>query len=136
MWYASLAVPIIMNWNTKAKTRAGRGKSRDSIECQQRLAAWNKLPKKRGSSTNHSTNSSDITSRSRISQNVEYGTSQSRNDQLFSNDLMMLQGLQSSETPQQQHTPERTVRNSSSGDQSRKRKYEDPLGLLELTVLT
>lgn len=36
-----------MNWNTKAKTRAGRGRNKDDIENQQRLAAWNKLPKKK-----------------------------------------------------------------------------------------
>jgi hypothetical protein len=127
---ASFSVRAKMNWNTKAKTRAGRGKSRENIECQQRLAAWNKLPKKRGTSTNPGTNSSSITSRSRVSNDV----SQHRADQLLSNDLMMLQGLQPKEMPQQQHTPDRTMRNSSPGEQSRKRKFEDPLGLLEFTV--
>ena len=38
---------VVMNWNTKAKTRAGRGRSKDDIENQQRLAAWNKLPKRK-----------------------------------------------------------------------------------------
>lgn len=124
-----------MNWNTKAKTRAGRGKSRENIESQQRLAAWNKLPKRRGKDTNQSTNSSDVTSRARTSQDTVHGTNQHRRDQSLSNDLIMLQGLQSKEKPQRQHTPERRVQNSSSGEQSRKRKFEDPLGLLELTVI-
>lgn len=84
---------------------------------------------------NHGTNSSDVPSRPRISQDVDHGANQHRADQLLSNDLMMLQGLQSRERPQQQHTPERVVRKFSSGDLSRKRKFEDPLGLLELTVL-
>ena len=38
-----------MNWNTKAKTRVGRGKSKVDVENQQRLAAWNKSSKNRSS---------------------------------------------------------------------------------------
>lgn len=39
-----------MNWNTKAKTRVGRGKSKNDIENQARMSAHSKLPKFRSNS--------------------------------------------------------------------------------------
>lgn len=80
-----------MNWNTKAKTRVSRGKSKDSVENMQRLAAWNKAPNltSRKRSADHLIDYQPVRSVSA----VPYA---SKNDQEFgiSGDLLMLKDIQ------------------------------------------
>lgn len=113
-----------MNWNTKAKTRAGRGRSRDDLENQQRLAAWNKLPKRKinGRAMITITENSDMLPLNAV-------TAQ-RNQ--FSDDMLMLGSKVSEYRTQDDHLLfEQT---SSFKSPSKKEPSDDPLLLLEFTV--
>lgn len=121
-----------MNWTTKAKTRAGRGKSKADIENQQRLTARNKLPK--GKSTSEAvralTADKGITSSS-LFRPFSDGSS------VISSDLMMLQsstdGFVSQKLRPSQSQPllsRRPPKAALIND------MEDPLLLLEYTVIS
>jgi hypothetical protein len=118
-----------MNWNTKAKTRAGRGRNKDDTENQQRLAAWNKLPKKK---INGKAMTAAVAGNNELNIQGEgsYAVTVSRSQ--FSDDLLMLGS----------NVPEHESRDihlkygpSSSFDSPPKQMLsDDPLSLLELTV--
>ena len=120
-----------MNWTTKAKTRAGRGKSKADIENQLRLTARNKLPRRK--STSEAVRF--VTSNGIIPPASQFKPFSDRSSEL-SNDLMMLQNTSSSvalsklrpNRSEQQHN-RRTPKAVHIDD------TEDPLLLLELTVI-
>ena len=121
----------IMNWTTKAKTRAGRGKSKTDIENQLRLSARNKLPRRK--STSEAVRF--VKSNGTIPPASLFMPFSDRSSEL-SNDLMMLQNTSSSlalskrrpNQSEQQHL-RRTQKAVHIDD------TEDPLLLLELTVI-
>jgi hypothetical protein len=121
-----------MNWTTKAKTRAGRGKSKADIENQQRLTARNKLPK--GNSTSEAVRA--LTADKVITLSSLFRPFSDRSSEL-SNDLMMLQSSTDSFVSQK-------LRPSQSQPPLSRRPpkavnindMEDPLLLLEYTVIS
>lgn len=121
-----------MNWTTKAKTRAGRGKSKADIENQQRLTARKKLPK--GRSTSEAVRA--LTADKVITSSSLFRPFSDRRSEL-SNDLMMLQSSTDSFVSQ-------NLRPSQSQLQLSRRPpkadnindMEDPLLLLEYTVIS
>lgn len=118
-----------MNWTTKAKTRAGRGRSKADIENQQRLTARNKLPK--GKSTSEAVRALTADKASSLFRPFSDRSSE------LSNDLMMLQSSTDSFVSQK-------LRPSQSQPQLSRRPpkavnindMEDPLLLLEYTVIS
>ena len=131
-WIAGQIDTNSMNWTTKAKTRAGRGKSKADIENQQRLTARNKLPK--GKSTSEAVRA--LTADKVITSSSLFRPFSDRSSEL-SNDLMMLQsstgsfGSQKLRPPQSQ--PQLSRRPSKAVHMN---DMEDPLLLLEYTVIS
>jgi hypothetical protein len=120
---------VVMNWNTKAKTRASRGRNKDDIENQQRLAAWNKLPKRKN---NGKAMTTAVESNNALNVEAErsYAVTVPRNQ--FSDDLLMLGSKEPgyrSRDVQLEYGP-----SSSSESPPKQMPCDDPLFLLELTV--
>lgn len=119
-----------MNWNTKARTRAGRGRNKDDIENQQRLAAWNKLPKKK-------TNGKSMTA-AVDGNNGHPDENDARAHTIFgpqnqySDDLLMLGSVISEYGARNKQLM--LVPTSSYNSPPKLKPCDDPLFLLELTV--
>ena len=119
-----------MNWTTKAKTRAGRGKSKADIENQQRLTARNKLPKRESTSEAVRAHTADT-----VTLSTRYKPSHDYSSEL-SNDLMMLQSTSSCFASHKSRPSQPEQQYNRRTPKTADRDYtEDPLLLLEFTVI-